>query len=408
MTKSNYTHLAVMAAIISIAASGTASAAGFALYETSARGVAMGGAVMGQYNDASAVYANAALITESEGTQLLFGLSLINPAMDIELVTPQGRQTYTPDDQWFPPPFAYITHKLNDDFWLGFGLYTPFGLGVKHDDNWPGRFSSTETEITTFNVTPELAWRISDRVSVALGLDIMYFDITLRRNIPTVDRMLDISADAVGYGGTAAISWKITETLGLGLVYRSEVREELDTDDASIRGIPGKYDVWENLTLPQSASIGLNYSGIEKWNFGAIATWTGWSSYDNLTLHFDPPLLGKVPEAGSDKCWNDVWRFGLGAEYQLSEQTFVEVGYVFDQDPIDHAHADYLLPAGDRDIISVGLRTMITDNWELGIAFAKILVHDTTIKGRPAEGVLDTKFKNGESNAYSIQLSRAF
>ena len=400
--------LAAVAAMITIAASGTAVAAGFALYETSARGVAMGGAVMGQYNDASAVYANPALITESEGTQLLFGLSLINPAMDIELATPQGRQTYTPDDQWFPPPFVYVTQKLNDDFWLGFGLYTPFGLGVKHDGNWPGRFSSTETEITTFNLTPNVAWKVSDSMSVALGLDVMYFDITLRRNIPTVDRMLDISADAVGYGGTAAIFWKITETLGLGLVYRSEVREELDTDDARIRGIPGKYDVWENLTLPQSASIGLNYSGIEKWNFGAIATWTGWSSYDNLTLHFDPPLLGKVPEAGSDKCWNDVWRFGLGAEYQLSEQTFVEVGYVFDQDPIDHAHADYLLPAGDRDIISVGLRTMITDNWELGIAFAKILVHDTTIKGRPAEGVLDTKFKNGESNAYSIQLSRAF
>ena len=400
--------LVAVAAMITIASSGTAVAAGFALYETSARGVAMGGAVMGQYNDASAVYANPALITESEGTQLLFGLSLINPAMDIELATPQGRQTYTPDDQWFPPPFVYVTQKLNDDFWLGFGLYTPFGLGVKHDGNWPGRFSSTETEITTFNLPPNVAWKVSDSVSVALGPDVMYFDITLRRNIPTVDRMLDISADAVGYGGTAAISWKITETLGLGLVYRSEVREELDTGDASIRGIPGKYDVWENLTLPQSASIGLNYSGIEKWNFGAIAAWTGWSSYDNLTLHFDPPLLGKVPEAGSDKCWNDVWRFGLGAEYQLSEQTFVEVGYVFDQDPIDHAHADYLLPAGDRDIISVGLRTMITDNWELGISFAKILVHDTTIKGRPAEGVLDTKFKNGESNAYSIQLSRAF
>jgi long-chain fatty acid transport protein len=220
--------------------------------------------------------------------------------------------------------------------------------------------------------------------------------------------MLDINADAVGYGGTAALSWKITDTLGLGLVYRSEVREELENDDTNIRGLPGKYSCWENLTLPQSASIGLNYSGVEKWNFGAIATWTGWSSYDNLTLHFDQPLLGRISEAGSDKCWNDVWRFGVGVEYQLSDHSFVEVGYVFDQDPIDRAHADYLLPAGDRDIISAGLRTMITDNWELGIAFAKILVHDTTIQGRPAEGVFDTKFKNGDSNVYSIQLSRAF
>lgn len=401
-------NFSAIAAIATLASVGTAYAAGFSLYETSTRGIAMGGATMGLYNDASAVYANPALITESEGTSTLFGLALINPSMEVELTTPQGRNTYTPDDKWFPPPFAYLTTKLSDSFWFGFGLYSPFGLGVEHEDNWPGRFSSTETEITTFNLTPNIAWKINDSVSVALGLDILYFDITLRRHVPVIDKMLDINADAVGYGGTAAISWKITDTLGLSLVYRSEVREELDNDDTKIRGIPGKYGCWENLTLPQSASIGLNYTGVEKWNFGAIATWTGWSSYDNLTLHFDPPLLGKTPQAGSDKCWHDVWRFGVGAEYQLSDHTFVEVSYVFDQDPVDKAHADYLLPAGDRDIISVGLRTMITDNWELGIAFAKILIHDEEIKGRPAEGVFDTRFKDGESNVYSIQLSRNF
>ena len=397
---------AVTAAFLLFAA-GQAKAAGFALYETSTRGVAMGGATMGQYNDASAVYANPALITDSDRPALLFGTSLINPGMDIELQTPAGSSTYTPEDKWFPPPFAYYTQKLTDDLWLGFGIYTPFGLGVEHSNVWPGRFASVETEILTFDVNPNIAWKVNDRLSLALGLDIVYFDITITRNVPVLDRLLDITADAVGFGANAGLAYKITDTLGFGLVYRTEVREELE-DTATVDGIPGSWGVWENLTLPQSVSFGLNYSGIEKWNFGVIATWTGWSSYDNLTLHFDQPLLGTIDEAGADKKWNDVWRLGFGTEYQLSDDTFVEAGYVYDWDPINLDYADYLLPAGDRHILSAGLRTMITDNWEMGIAFAKILVRDEEIAARPQQGIYQTKFKNGDANVYSIQLSRKF
>ena len=141
--KTQHFRYAALAAALMVA--GEAGAAGFALYETSSRGVAMGGATMGQYNDASAVYANPALITDAEKPSLLFGTSLINPGMDIELQTAEGRKTYTPEDKWFPPPFAYYSQKLTDSLWFGFGLYTPFGLGVEHSNAWPGRFASVET-----------------------------------------------------------------------------------------------------------------------------------------------------------------------------------------------------------------------------------------------------------------------
>ncbi len=384
-----------------------AQAAGFALYETSTRGVAMGGATMGQYNDASAVYANPALITDAEEPSLLFGLALINPAMEIELQTAQGRNTYTPEDKWFPPPFAYYTQKMTDSLSFGVGLFTPYGLGVEHDSAWPGRFASVETEISTLELNPNIAWKVNDRLSLALGIEVIYFDITITRNVPVLDRLLDIQADAVGWGANAALAYKLTDTLGFGLVYRSEVREELE-DTAYVRGTPYSSGVWENLTLPQSLSFGLNYSGIEKWNFGLIATWTGWHSYDNLTLHFDPPLFGTTPAAGADKKWNDVWRFGAGVEYQFSETTFIEFGYVFDCDPINLDYADYLLPPGDRHILSAGIRTMISDNWEMGVSFAKIILSDEKIDARPAQGVYQTQFKNGESNVYALQLSRKF
>ena len=51
---------------------------------------------------------------------------------------------------------------------------------------------------------------------------------------------------------------------------------------------------------------------------------------------------------------------------------------------------------------------MISDNWEMGIAFAKILLQDEEVSARPAQGVYQTKFKNGDANVYSIQFSRSF
>lgn len=384
-----------------------ASAAGFSLYENSTRGVAMGGATMGLYNDASAVYANPALMTESEGTGLLFGLSLINPGMDLDLSTPAGCNTYTPEDQWFPPPYVYLTQELTDSFWLGVGVYTPFGLGVKHSTDWPGRFSSVETKIDTFNLNPNLAWKVDDKLSIAAGLDVLYFGIVLARNIPVVDHQMKVETESVGVGGNLAVSYKMTDTLGIGIVYRSEIVEKLE-GDSKVTGFPGAYRTWEDIALPQSLSFGVNYAGIDKWNFGLIATWTGWSSYDNLTLHFKEPLLGKIDEAGADKKWNDVWRFGAGVEYKFSDQSFIEFGYVYDQDPINLDYADYLLPAGDRQVASIGLRTLLTDNWELGVAFAKIFLKEDVINARPAEGIYQTRFKNGDAKVYSFQLTRKF
>lgn len=405
MKKINLTIL--ITTLISLSVGNHAFGSGFALYETSARGVAMGGAVIGHFNDSSVVFANPALITDAEKDGVLFGLSFINPGMRIEVETPNGKQSFSPKDQWFPPPFFFYNTKLNEKFFLGLGFYTPYGLGIHHSPDWFGRFSSVETLISAYNFNPNIAWKVSDRFSMAFGLDLVYFNILLTRNIRPIDKLLNVEGDALGLGGNISFSYKLSDNLGLGLVYRSEVREEIK-GDYYVEGIPGEYGVWENLTLPQSLSFGANYTGIDKWDIGVIATWTGWSSYDNLTLHFDQPLLGAVKEAGSDKNWNNVWRFGVGAEYELSEYAHVAFGYVYDQDPINLDHADYLLPAGDRHVFSLGFNTKLTESWNLGITYARVILADEHLHARPQDQLTDTKFISGRSNVVSVDFSTTF
>lgn len=395
------------AIIVLCCAAAGAQAAGFALYETSPRGVAMGGATMGSYFDASAVYANPSLMTDSDNASFMAGISLINPGMELEVQEENGVNSYDPKDQWFPPVFAYYVHKINDDFWFGIGEYTPYGLGVKHDSNWPGRFNSVETKFTSFMLSPTLAWKVNDQFSVAAGAEAMYLKVVITRNIPGIDQYLDMEADSIGFGGNLSLKWEFAENWGLGFIYRSEVREDIE-GDAVVKSYNHKTKVSEVLTLPQSASLGINCDAIERWHFGVIATWTDWTSYDNLTLSFDPPLLGKISESGADKKWNAVWRFGTGVQYDISEYASFMLGYAYDQDPIDISYGDYLLPAGDRHIMSIGLRSKISEKWDFQISFAKIILKDKKLKGRAEDFVYDTKFTDGDARVVSVAFSREF
>ncbi|MDD5706461.1 MAG: outer membrane protein transport protein [Kiritimatiellae bacterium] len=382
-------------------------AAGFALYETSARGVAMGGALAGGSGDASTLYNNPAAMTEVPGGNILAGVSLIQPSLDVTLTGPYlGSPSYAPDDKWFPPPHAYVSQQLDDSWWLGLGLYAPFGLGVEHDRDWPGRYNSVETRIVTFDFNPNVAYKNSDSLSAAAGLQLVWFDLRLTRMLPTGERLLEIEADSLGAGASASLAWEVLDDLSLGLIYRSEVKQSVE-GDADVSGLQS-VDVEGDVTLPASYSLGLNYTGIKRWNLGAVATYTGWSSYDELAMNFDPPLLGKVPRSVARKDWDDVWRLGAGAEYQLDDKTALQAGYVYDCDPIPSETADYLLPAGSRNIFSLGVSRKVLGNWHVDAAYAYLLIKSAGVEPRLEEGVLPSKFENGDTHIVSLSVGRPF
>jgi long-chain fatty acid transport protein len=92
----------------------------------------------------------------------------------------------------------------------------------------------------------------------------------------------------------------------------------------------------------------------------------------------------------------------------MNEKLALQAGYVFDTDPIPGAHADYLLPPGDRHILSLGASYALAGDWKLGVAFAYLMLKDVTIQPRPAEGVYPTEFKNGDTTILSLSLAKNF
>jgi len=395
-----------------------ARAAGFSLYEASARGNAMGGALVGDTGDASANYYNPANLTDLSGTHTLVGVTAVHPVLDL---TVNGDKSNL-DSDWFYPPHAYAAQQLADDWFLGMGLYSEYGLGTHYDRDWPLKWDSTETTLQTMTLNPNVAYKVTDRLSVAAGFRAMYLDFenlrTVYDNAPLKppyplygDMRTHVTGDSWGYGYDLALSYKITDELEAGFVYRSLVRQtvkgEIDVASSS-EPVPnllpeGEASARGVIDLPPSWTAGLNYHPLEKLNVGLAAIYTEWSTYDDLTMRFGKTRNAQIPDASEEKGWDDVWRLALGTEYLLTERWSVQCGYVYDMDPIDKAHTDTMLPPGDRHILSAGLGYAI-DTWKINGSYGLIILQpvDRTV------GTAEVDFDDGFCHLIALSVANSF
>jgi len=424
-----------LAMLATFACARSTHAAGFGLYEASARGNAMGGALVGDTGDASANYFNPANMTDLSGTHTLLGATAIHPVLDI---TANGEKNNL-DSGWFAPPHAYVTHQLTDDWFLGFGLYTEFGLGTKYDSDWNLKWSSTETTLETMTLNPNVAYKINDRLSLAAGLRMMYLDFDHRKTpfdndtigalpspfppLPVIGSMSTrVKGDSWGTGYNLGVSYKITDTLDAGFVYRSRVRHtvkgDFEVNSSAGTVVPvdipnplpyGNASARGEIELPPSWTAGLNYRPVERLNIGLAAIYTEWSTYDDLTMTFGPTLVNhaKLPRSSEQKNWKDVWRLGLGAEYLLTERWSVQGGYVYDMDPINRSHTDTMLPPGDRHIFSTGVGYAI-DTWTLNASYGLIMMQSCSRSVSNGTKRTSVDFDDGFCHLLALSVGKSF
>lgn len=376
---------------VSFAAHGV-FAAGFGIYEASSRGSALGGALVGATRDASAVYYNPANMTELTNVSVMVGATMINPFCDVKVDgVPQTKM----NPSWFCDPTFYVVVPLPFDLAFGLGGYSEAGLGTKYGNYWALAGDTTETTLIQYSLNPNLAWKVTDWWSVGGGLKLsyIYFDNKKRPYFGTPGTSLEseLEGDDYSIGYDFGTDFKITKKLSFGVVYRSEIKHNIegDFDINGVMTIPpfptSPYgalggqthsDASAKLTLPQSITAGVNYDASDAWRMGAAVTWTGWSSVDNINF--------KIParKPGGGTCgydlplkWRDVFRFGFGTEYDFAEDWTARLGYVYDMDPTNSKHATTMLPAGDRHILSFGLGWEIAQNLRIDVGYGLIVMN---------------------------------
>ncbi len=366
---------------------------GFSIYEQGAKATAMSGAFIAQANDVSALFFNPAGLTSLTSNQISLGTTIIMPSASFLGPANLDENLYTAaKDLVFPPSHLYAAYRLNEKLTLGFGFYTMFGLGSEWPGDWAGRELATTSDVQTFTLNPVLAGKVSDNLSVSIGLSYVYGTVTLEKSIYAgyaLDTYVESKLVASGYGlgFNLGIQYKPFDRVTMGFVYRTNTELKFNDGEATF-ALPVLQNEAANqllaayfpkttgrsaLTLPDLTGFGLAFDLADNVTFEADYVKLGWSSYDKLIVNFEDPVAGST-QTVSEKNYKDTYSLRAGVEYRFDEQLAFRAGVMRDYHAVPDKYLEPSLPEGDRTLVSLGVGYKI-DNYTID-AFAMFLNQD--------------------------------
>ncbi|NCC50553.1 MAG: transporter [Spartobacteria bacterium] len=421
----------------------TAYGSGFAVLEQSASslGSAMAGATA-DADDPSCIFFNPALMTDlGPAPQASVGLHAIIPSFSFSDegsgYPALGNMPLTGDNggeggENAYVPNLYYAQGIAENVSLGIGVFAPWGLATSYDSGWKGRYHALDTDMTTVNINPSVAWKLNDYLSIGAGLSAQYIHAELSSAVDfgsilaahgapgAMPQMLDgkatIKGDDWGYGYNAGLTMRPTDTTQLGLSYRSQIESTLDGDadfdvPAEAAGLQAQNtfvntDAKADITLPETVTLGIAQKLGEKLTILSDICWTRWSRFDELRVKYD----SNQPDSVTEEKWEDTWRLALGAKYALDEQWTLRIGAAYDPTPIpSQNYRTPRIPDADRTWLSLGTGFQATENLSFDAGYIHIFFNTSSLKQVGSTGdVLQGEYNDGYVNIFSLQMNYLF
>lgn len=367
------------------AATSTALAAGFQLTEQSSLGLGRayaGAGIVG--DDLSAVHYNPAGMTLLEGTRFQAGTTWIAINADFNSNSGQADENGRLKGQMIPA--GYVTHQVNDKVWLGFAMTVPFGMGTEYSRDWEYGNRGTSSKIYTFDMNPNIAYKVSDFISVGAGVSVQYAKAKLGMDMGTFANTgfgiehAKLEADSWDWGFNLGVMISPTDKLRLGLAYRSAIKHDADghTDltDSDVLGmmLPGINSVTvgssASIKTPDTVMLTSTWEATEKLRLSSLIRWANWSNFDTLKIHNEvpSPTLGALSEKSIENKWQDTWLFSVGADYKISSAFTVRGGIAYETSPIDDQSTRMsVIPDTDRVWLSLGASWYATKDLQFDV-----------------------------------------
>ena len=439
---------AAAAAVMAVCAASAAHAAGFMLTEQSAGALGRAYAGVGvDGTDLSGVYYNPATMTLHPGTQIQAGFVAVG--LDLAFEGHDGTPEQNPvseNGQYNTQaiPHGYISHQLNDSMWIGLAMTVPFGMGTEYDDNWTWANRGISAEVLTFVFNPNVAWKVSDKLSIGAGMSIQYAaaDLKKRKDISGASLGLpgmasvdgEIDADSWAWGFNVGLMWSPLENLRFGLSYRSKINHHADGDmditnpklngESEISGLGSVSDILNNqfpgLLGSHSASASLStpawVMATAAWDVNSLLSlyatfrWTDWSSFKELTI--DAGSYGPLPLGDTIKNeWQDTYLVSVGADFRFTDWWTFRAGVGYETSPVDNPrYRTAIIPDADRWWFAIGSSFQATDNMQIDVSAAMLhgVGEGSLYDGEGADSQKIGRFENLDAYLFGVQLVYKF
>ena len=370
-----------------------ANAEGFATtLEGSARGMALGGGLVARGGDASVIAYNPSAMTRLEGTQFQTNLAITQMYWGVDhsyVPTKSDFKNAHSSHQTWPIPSWYLTHQWNDKVWLGIGQFTRFGLGVKYPHGWDGGYNLQAVKLITSSITPNVAYKLNDVFSIAIGGEVLYADMQMRKNLSVANPIagdMNMNGHGFAFGGNVSLHAQLNDQWSMGFMYRAPMSLKVNgkarwdfgmasalLPGANVNGIYAatggtgslKNKVRGTIHLPDSFAFGVAYKPTKNLSIEAGAVYTLWSRFENFNIYMQDPVNAW---SNTDKHWKNNWAFNISAEWWAYDWMALRLGFVFDRSPMNMGNADYMMPSNARSYYTCGVGFK-WQNWTLDLAY---------------------------------------
>jgi len=403
--------LSVGAAVAAVSFS--AHAGGFAIGTQSGSGTGnafAGGAAVA--DDASVVWSNPAGMTAlPAGKHITGALHVVKPSFKFANTASTGALAAPGTGEggnggdWAYIPNGFFAMDITPALRFGVALNVPFGLTTEYDNGWRGQLTALKSEIKTININPALAYKVNDQFSIGGGVSIQRIEaeLTSGANLAGTN-IFKLGANDVGYGFNLGATFQPSAATRIGVHYRSSIKYKLDGSATFSLAPALNGPASADLKTPASFSASVFHQATSKVDVMADMTWTKWSNLQQLVVVRGTPLP-PIPTLTFQ--WDDVWRFGVGANYKVSDQTKLRFGLAYDQTPTNDVFRTPRLPDQNRTWLAFGIQYKPSKQGTLEIGYAHEFVKDAVVNTPTVAGNLVGHFKV-KADIFSIQYSHSF
>ena len=401
--------------------SGSVGANGFSLPVQDSLQIGRASAgIVAAASDASTAFHNPAGMTELVGEEMLAGATVVYAGYDVAnrnstATTPGtgGAPVPLTGDNGHPRtlevvPTLFYARPMTPErnFWIGLALTSPWGLGVKYDDDWFGRYDSIETRLTTVNLSPVVAYRVTEWLSIGGGPS------------AATDGRTKVTGDDISVGFNVGVLVKPWSRTRIGLHYRSGMSHDLKGNlrvsrlTGALAPGNGRFNAKVRLREPDVASIGIAHEVISGTTLFTEAQWFNWSRFNELRVE----RSDGGPDSVRPQEWKDTWSFYGGIEQRLFESWTLRGGAGFEQTPTVDRFRNTSLPDGDRVRIGVGVSYDWSDRLRIDFGYAHVFsqkesinLTETFFEGTGAAGSVNTRARASLSiNDFALRVRYRF
>ncbi|NPB08665.1 MAG: aromatic hydrocarbon degradation protein [Aquificae bacterium] len=298
----------------------------------------------------------------------------------------------------FIVPEVGIVHKVNERLAVGIGAFGVSGMGVDFRDKDPV-LSDMHTTFQFMRITPTVAYKINELVSVGAGLHIAWGSLDVGAfmcrdtnadadNVPEQDQCWNAGggqSQDFGIGFNVGVALNFGDFIYAGLMYQSPV--SMKYKNVFDSNGDGEFEDMK-LEQPQEVGIGVGVRPLENLKVGLDVRWIDWSGADGY----------------GDYDWEDQWVFAVGLEYKPTDRLALRAGWNYgktpirDRDNLDPATPrnnipDFAVPFSDYQVywfnlvgfpavaehhLTLGLNWRVTPNFDIDFSYVYALPSTVT------------------------------